>query len=49
MNDVTELEIVTVRWEPCAEFHDDPDAADGRCAGCGWALDDHDAELPAAA
>jgi hypothetical protein len=46
---ITELEIVTVAWEPCSEFHDDPDAADGCCAGCGWAPDDHEAVLPVAA
>jgi hypothetical protein len=45
---ILELQITTVSWEPCSEFHDDPDAADGRCAGCGWAPDDHDRELVAA-
>jgi hypothetical protein len=46
---ITEIQIATVSWEPCSEFHDDADAAHGRCAGCGWAPDEHDAELPAAA
>ena len=40
-----------VRWEPCAEFHDDADdgttEGGGVCAGCGWPPDDH--QLAAAA
>jgi hypothetical protein len=47
------LETITVAWEPCSDFHDDPDAGHGCCAGCGWAPDDHpverEVELPAAA
>ena len=44
----TILELTTVSWEPCSDFHDDPDAADGRCAGCGWAPDEHEHTLIAA-
>ncbi len=49
ITEITELEIVTVSWEPCPEFLDDAQAADGRCAGCGWAPEDHDSELVPAA
>jgi hypothetical protein len=45
----TEIQIATVSWEPCSEFHDDVETAHGCCAGCGWAPDEHDVELPAAA
>ena len=45
---VLELESATVSWEPCSDFHDDADAADGRCSGCGWAPDDHASTLIAA-
>jgi hypothetical protein len=47
-----EIERATVAWEPCGAFHDDPEGAHGRCAACGWALDEHPgapAELLAAA
>lgn len=38
---------VTVAWEPCWAFEEDPEH--GCCATCGWAPDDHELTLPAAA
>ena len=47
MQVISELQTITVAWEPCSDFHDD--AGDGCCTGCGWAPDDHDTELRTAA
>jgi hypothetical protein len=37
----------SVRWEPCME----PSLDDGAslCSGCGWPVDDHDADRPVVA
>ncbi|MET1002725.1 MAG: hypothetical protein ABWZ15_13015 [Acidimicrobiia bacterium] len=38
----TTLEVIEVRWEPCAAFASD---GDGVCRECGWLDDEHPVEL----